>query len=168
MGRHFGETGASGYTSRARLCVMGLSLHMQGGRGLPLGTTQLHQRFPHQTAPPPCYLLRMSWFKSLFGPSRFDTLAETLATELTRRYPPTMASGEGRTLSPQAVTNIVEAIVGKAVNKSQEWNLGVVGKARLGNSMRWALKERGYPGKFTEIVIEALIVYLTRSRAAPR
>ncbi|MEY2689826.1 MAG: hypothetical protein RL375_4025 [Pseudomonadota bacterium] len=104
----------------------------------------------------------MSWFKSLFGPSRFDTLAETLATELTRRYPPTMASGEGRKLSPQAVTNIVEAIVGKAVCKSQEWNLGVVGKARLGNSMRWAMKDKGYPETFVELVVEALVVYVTR------
>ncbi len=145
---------------------MGLSLRMQGGRGLPVGATQRHHRFPQQTAPPACYLLRMSWFKSLFGPSRFDTLAETLATELTRRYPPTMASGEGRKLSPQAVTNIVEAIVGKAVNKSQEWNLGVVGKARLGNSMRWALKERGYPEAFVGVVVEALIVYVTRQADA--
>jgi hypothetical protein len=77
-----------------------------------------------------------------------------------------MASGEGRKLSPQAVTNIVEAIVGKAVSKSQEWNLGVVGKARLGNSMRWAMKERGYPEAFIELVTEALVVYMTRRAEA--
>jgi hypothetical protein len=108
----------------------------------------------------------MIWFKSLFGPSRFDTLSETLATELTRRYPPAMASGEGRKLSPQAITNIVEAVVGKAVSKSHEWQLGVVGKARLGNAMRWALKERGYPPAFVELVVEALIVYATRQATA--
>jgi hypothetical protein len=77
-----------------------------------------------------------------------------------------MASGEGRKLSPQAVTNIVEAVIGKAVNKSQEWQLGVVGKARLGNSMRWALKERGYPQAFVDVVVEALVVYVT-GLAAP-
>ncbi|MEY4749463.1 MAG: hypothetical protein RIQ60_1677 [Pseudomonadota bacterium] len=108
----------------------------------------------------------MTWFKSLFGPSRFDTLAEALSTELTRRYPPAMASGEGRKLSPKAVANIVEAVVNKAVAKSHEWHLGVIGKARLGNSMRWALKERGYPDAFVELVVEALIVYATRQAAA--
>jgi hypothetical protein len=108
----------------------------------------------------------MSWFKSLFGPSRFDTLAAALATEMTRRYPPAMASGEGRRLSPQAVSNIVEAVVGKAVAKSHEWKLGVVGKARLGNAMRWALKERGYPDTFVDLIVEALIVYATRRSAS--
>jgi hypothetical protein len=108
----------------------------------------------------------MIWFKSLFGPSRFDTLAETLSTELTRRYPPAMASGEGRKLSPQAVTNIVEAVIGKAINKSHEWQLGVVGKARLGNAMRWAMKEKGYPEAFVDLVVEALIVYATRQADA--
>jgi hypothetical protein len=52
------------------------------------------------------------------------------------------------------------------VSKSHEWQLGVVGKARLGNAMRWALKERGYPPAFVELVVEALIVYATRQATA--
>ncbi|MFM2067139.1 MAG: hypothetical protein RLZZ584_2048 [Pseudomonadota bacterium] len=115
-----------------------------------------------------CYLLQMSWFKSLFGPSRFDTLADTLATELTRRYPPAMANGEGRKLSPQAVSNIVEGVLNKAVSKTQEWRLGVIGKARMGNALRWALEERGYPKPFVELVVEALIVYVTRNAGQAR
>jgi hypothetical protein len=96
-------------------------------------------------------------------------VAEQLVNELTRRYPPVMAKGEGRKLSPQAVTNILETVIGKAVSKSQEWDLGVVGKAKLGNGVKWALKEKGYPDKFIEIVTEALVVYMTRRAAeAPK
>ena len=91
-----------------------------------------------------------------------DGLVDSLLNELMRRYPPSMAAGEGRRLSQQAVTNILESVINKAVHKSKEWNLGVVGKAQLGNRFKWALKEKGYPDKFIDIVTEALIVYTTR------
>lgn len=104
----------------------------------------------------------LKFIKELFGKSEINVVAEQLANELSRRYPPVMASGEGRRLSPQAVTNILESVINKAVSKSHEWDLGVAGKAKLGNSLRWALKDKGYPEKFIEMVTEALVVYLTR------
>ena len=104
----------------------------------------------------------LKFLKGLFGKSEINTVAEQLANELSRRYPPAMATGEGRRLSPQAVTNILESVINKAVTKSQEWDLGVIGKAKLGNSLKWALKDKGYPEKFIEMVTEALVVYLTR------
>lgn len=108
----------------------------------------------------------LKFIKELFGKSEINQVAEQLANELARRYPPSMASGEGRRLSPQAVTNILESVINKAVTRSNEWDLGVVGKAKLGNSLRWALKEKGYPEKFIEMVIEALVVYLSKEPAA--
>jgi hypothetical protein len=96
------------------------------------------------------------------GASAIDGLVDSLVNELMRRYPPSMATGEGRRLSQQAVTNILESVINKAVTKSKEWELGVVGKAKLGNSFKWALKEKGYPEKFIDVVTEALIVYVTR------
>lgn len=103
----------------------------------------------------------IKFIKELFGKSDIANVAEQLANELSRRYPPAMASGEGRKLSPKAVTNILESVLNKAVSKSQEWDLGVAGKAKLGNDLRWALKDKGYPEKFIEMVTEALVVYLS-------
>jgi hypothetical protein len=97
------------------------------------------------------------------APSGINSTVEALVRELVRRYPPSMASGEGRRLSPQAVTNILEAVIGKAVAKSQELELGVVGKARLSNNFKWALKDQGYPEPFIDLVTEALVVYMTRA-----
>jgi hypothetical protein len=104
-----------------------------------------------------------SLWRRLRGPSTIDATVEALIRELLRRYPPSMASGEGRRLSPQAVTNILEAVIKKAVTKSDELNLGVVGKARLSNGFKWALKENGYPERFIDVVTEALVVYITRA-----
>jgi hypothetical protein len=106
-------------------------------------------------------MLKSLWSR-LTGSSDIDKLVDSLVHELMRRYPPSMAAGEGRRLSQQAVTNILESVINKAVTKSREWNLGVVGKAKLGNSFKWALKEKGYPEKFIDVVTEALIVYVTR------
>jgi hypothetical protein len=97
------------------------------------------------------------------APSGINSTVEALVRELVRRYPPSMASGEGRRLSPQAVTSILEAVIGKAVAKSQELELGVVGKARLSNNFKWALKDQGYPEPFIDLVTEALVVYMTRA-----
>ena len=82
--------------------------------------------------------MALKFFKELFGGSEIDAVAEQLVNEL------------------------LEAVIGKAVSKSQEWDLGVVGKAKLGNSVKWALKEKGYPDKFIEVVTEGLVVYMTR------
>jgi hypothetical protein len=98
-------------------------------------------------------------------PSEIDATVQALVGELLRRYPPQMASGEGRRLSPQAVTNILEAVINKAVAKSQELQLGVVGKAKLGTEFKFALKEKGYPDKFVEVATEALVVYVSRKPA---
>lgn len=106
----------------------------------------------------------IKFIKELFGKSDIDIVAVQLVNELSRRYPPNMASGDGRRLSPQAVTNILESVINKAVTKSQEWNLGVVGKAKLGNNVRWALKDKGYPDKFVDTVVEAIVVYLSRGK----
>lgn len=104
----------------------------------------------------------LSWLKKLKAPSPVEVLVDALVNELMRRYPPIMASGEGRRLSPQAVTNILETVIGKAVAKSQELNLGVVGKAKLGTDFKFALEAKGYPDKFVDIMTEALIVYVSR------
>ena len=132
--------------------------------------TRRNTRFQRAIFPPPSpeppltdiATMPLKFIKELFGKSEITGVAEQLANELSRRYPPTMASGEGRKLSPQAVTNILESVINKAVTKSQEWDLGVVGKAKLGNNLRWALKEKGYPEKFIEMVTEALVVYLSK------
>jgi hypothetical protein len=65
-------------------------------------------------------------------------------------------------ISPNRVTKVLEEAVGKAVKYNQEKKLGMFGKAKLGNTFRWELKELGYSDRFVELATEALIVYITR------
>jgi hypothetical protein len=53
-------------------------------------------------------------------------------------------------------------VCNKAVEFKNEHKLGVYKKARLGNTFRWELEEKGYSKTFIETATEGLVVYLAR------
>jgi hypothetical protein len=44
----------------------------------------------------------------------------------------------------------------------REHNLGIYGKARLGNTFKWELKEMGYQNEFVNEATKGLLVSLNR------
>jgi len=106
----------------------------------------------------------MKLFGSLFDKD-LETFAKNLAQDLAKRYPPALENAPEKKISPNRITKVLEDAVGKAVKFNQEQKLGLVGKARLGNTFRWELKELGYSERFVELATEALIVYITRGPA---
>ena len=107
----------------------------------------------------------MKLFGSLFN-KELDTFAKTLAQDLAKRYPPALENSPEKKISPNRITKVLEEAVGKAVKFNQDQQLGMVGKAKLGNTFRWELKELGYSERFVELATEALIVYITRKPQA--
>jgi hypothetical protein len=103
----------------------------------------------------------MKLFGAMFD-KELETFAKTLAQDLARRFPPALENTPGKMISPNRVTKVLEEAVGKAVKYNQEKKLGMFGKAKLGNTFRWELKELGYSDRFVELATEALIVYITR------
>ena len=102
---------------------------------------------------------------ALFGSissKQVDTFAKELAEELSKRYPPALDQDAGRTLSEKRLTRILGDICNKAVEFKNEHKLGVYKKARLGNTFRWELEQRGYSKKFIETATEGMVVYLAR------
>jgi hypothetical protein len=91
-----------------------------------------------------------------------DTFAKELAEDLAKRYPPALDQAGGQTLSEKRLTRILEDVCNKAVAYKNEHKLGVYKKARLGNTFRWELEERGYSKAFIETATEGLVVYLSR------
>lgn len=91
-----------------------------------------------------------------------DGFAKELAQELAKRYPPALDQAGGQTLSEKRLTRILEDVCNKAVAYKNEHKLGVYKKARLGNTFRWELEERGYSKAFIETATEGLVVYLSR------
>jgi hypothetical protein len=91
-----------------------------------------------------------------------DAFAKELAEELSKRYPPALDQSGGQTLSEKRLTRILEDMCNKAAEFKNEHKLGVYKKARLGNTFRWELEEKGYSKKFIETATEGLVVYLAR------
>lgn len=102
---------------------------------------------------------------ALFGSvssKQVNEFAKALVEELSKRYPPALDQDGQRRLSQKRITTILEEAFGRAADFRKQHKLGVYKKARLGNTFRWELKERGYSEKFVEIATEGLIVYISR------
>lgn len=99
---------------------------------------------------------------SIFSVKETDEFAKSLAESVVKRYPPALETSEQKKISVNRVTKILEDTFQKAVAYNADRKLGVYKKARLGNTFRWELKDRGYSEKFVEVATEGLIVYLSR------
>jgi len=91
-----------------------------------------------------------------------ETFARSLAEDLTKRYPPELDNTPNKHPSVNRLTRILEDTCQKAAEFQQSRQLGVYGKAKLGNSFKWALAERGYRKEFIDMATEAVIVYLSK------
>jgi hypothetical protein len=92
-----------------------------------------------------------------------EGFADLLAQDLKRRFPP---ASEKRT-DPgvrRQLESITAGLFGKGAEFCRARRLGVYGKAKLGNSLRWQLREVGYSEGFIESVTHELVLHLTRAR----
>lgn len=101
----------------------------------------------------------------LFGQSKIDAFAKSLAQDIAKRYPPAIANNPEQMVSQKRLTAILEDTFERARQFNQDNKLGMFKKAKLGNTFKWELKEMGYEEKFVDIATEGLIVYLTRGNA---
>ena len=98
----------------------------------------------------------------LFGKSKTDEFARSLAQDIAKRYPPAIANNPEQMVSQKRLTSILEDAFNRARQFNAENRLGMFKKAKLGNTFKWELKEMGYDKKFVDMATEGLIVYLTR------
>lgn len=97
-----------------------------------------------------------------FSSKDADEFAKSLARDIAKRYPPSMDASKEKKISVNRMTKILEDVYAKAVDYNQQKKLGWFKKAKLGNTFRWELTERGYSKEFVETATEGLVVYLTR------
>lgn len=106
----------------------------------------------------------MGFISELFHKAPINQFAEQLAGEIAKRYPQHVDADPAKRPSVNRLTRIVEDACKKARTFQDEHKLGWMGKARLGNAFRWALKERGYRQDFIDLATEALIVYISKKQ----
>lgn len=103
-----------------------------------------------------------------FSSKDVDAFAKSLATEISRRYPPTLDQAKEKKISQNRIARVLEDAYDKAVEFKSEKHMGVYRKARLGNTFQWELKELGYSKQFVDMATEGLIVYITRKSSAAK
>ena len=104
----------------------------------------------------------MLWFKSN---KIIDEFATKLATDLSRRYPPELENDSSKKRNPERLTKAFDNTFNRALDFQREHKFGVYGKARLGNTFRWQLKELGYPDDFIKLASRALVNFIAAQRA---
>jgi hypothetical protein len=97
-----------------------------------------------------------------FSSKDVDQFAKSLATELSKRYPPSLEQAKEKKISQNRIARVLEEAYGKAVAFRDDKHLGVYRKARLGNTFRWELTELGYSEPFVKMATEGLVVYIAR------
>lgn len=102
-----------------------------------------------------------------FRNNEIKGFADDLADRLAKRYSAEVDRQPGKRPSVNRLTRVMEETCQKALEFQQRRRLGWLGKARLSNEFRWALKERGYTAEFVSFATEAIVVYLSRNKTSP-
>ena len=91
-----------------------------------------------------------------------DAFATALAQDLARRFPPKSEERRDRGARNQ-LGSITDGLYAQAAKFRQDKHLGIYGKAKLGNTFRWRLKEAGYSGGFIDEVTHGLVLRLAKT-----
>jgi hypothetical protein len=91
-----------------------------------------------------------------------DAFSRDLVRELTERYTREMDTRALDTKSERKLGRALNKVYSKARDFRDAHDLGVYGKARLGNTFKWELKELGYGEAFVEDATKGLVVSLGR------
>jgi len=92
-----------------------------------------------------------------------DEFSTSLAQDLMSRYE---VGSESTALSKKEKRKLgaaLDNIYIKAMDFQREHNLGIYGKARLGNTFKWELKEMGYEDGFIDEATKGLLVSLNKA-----
>lgn len=103
---------------------------------------------------------------NLFSSKEVDEFALSLAADIVKRYPPDIDKNNKSKMSVDRLTRILESTFDKAKDFQTNHRLGLFRKAKLSNTFKWALKEKGYSDEFIDMATEGLVVYITRGSKA--
>lgn len=87
----------------------------------------------------------LQWFKS----SDVDAFADSIVGELKRRFPPAGIDMDAKK-ARERIQKTYQLIFARIESFARSADLNLYRKARLGNRVRWALVEAGYPKQFVE------------------
>jgi hypothetical protein len=96
----------------------------------------------------------LAWFDT----TEVDRLADTVLAELTERVPLSSLRKESQAKRFSRMTEVISDQV-RAFARAQRPNF--YKRARLGNRVKWALKDAGYPEAFVDAFTTELVTLVT-------
>ena len=101
----------------------------------------------------------LKWFDS----RQVDEFSDWLVAELLKRYPPA-----GVDTDPKKATRRFQKVHNSLFLRVQafarEHRLNVYTKARLGNRVKWAMREAGYPQRFADEFSHEVVTFVSVAR----
>jgi phosphoglycerate dehydrogenase-like enzyme len=92
-----------------------------------------------------------------FGKSReIEEFAVALAREFSTRFPPGTRSAEA-----QRFARAVDEICNRARAFQREKKLGIYGRAKIGTSFKFELKNAGYPDEFIDSLTHQVLLVMS-------
>ena len=98
----------------------------------------------------------LDWFKS----KEVDEFADSIVADLIKRLPPSGVDAPAKKAA-ERLRKTHDAIFGRIENFARTQNLNIYKKARLGNRLKWALVEVGYPSDFVDTLTLELVTVVT-------
>ncbi len=91
-----------------------------------------------------------------------DEFSKSLARELAQNYESVGGDTSLNKKAKRKLGKVLDRVYLKAADFQTEHKLGIYGKARLGNTFKWELKELGYREAFVDEATKGLILSLNR------
>jgi hypothetical protein len=86
-----------------------------------------------------------------------------MALEFSNKFPPEMESAVGE--KPLKLYRVaLNGIKSKASTFHKEKNLGLYRKAKLGNTLKWELRERGFSEELADKVTQSIIISIASNQ----
>jgi hypothetical protein len=98
----------------------------------------------------------LRWFRT----SDVDTLADSVVAELAERVPLNSLRKEGGR-AEKRFTRMTEVISDQLRAFGRDKRPNIYQRARLGNRVKWALRDAGYPGHFVDAFVTELVTLVT-------
>jgi len=109
----------------------------------------------------------LKWFDS----TEVDKFADWLAAEIVKRYPPGGLDTDSKK-SAQRLQKVHSSLFLRIEGFAKENKLNIYQRARLGNRIKWAMRDAGYPMPFSESFTHEVVTVITvvnaRAKQAPQ
>jgi hypothetical protein len=99
-------------------------------------------------------------FVDWFNTKEVDEFADSIVADLVRRLPPSGADSRAKKTA-ERLRKTHDVIFARVDKFARSRSLNLYKKARLGNRIKWSLKEAGYPAEFADSLTFELVKIVT-------